>query len=140
MESVLNDFRFAVRLLCRNGASTAVIVVALAIGIAVNTAVFTAYKTFLVRQLDARAPDEMVNVALVRDSGATDFAFSYPDYAAYRDAVQSLSGLVAFRLAQLPLSADGASVAPRTARSLNEGNAEIATVQQQVHAIVHRHN
>jgi predicted permease len=122
-ESVFHDFRFAVRLLCRNGASTAVIVVALAIGIAVNTAVFTAYKTFLVRQLDARAPDEMVNVALVRDSGATDFAFSYPDYEAYRDAVHSLSGLVAFRLAQLTLSADGASAVPRNSRS------EIATVQ-----------
>jgi len=104
-ESVLHDFRFAVRLLWRNGASTAVIVVALAIGIAVNTAVFTAYKAFLVRQLDARAPDEMVNVALVRDSGATDFAFSYPDYEAYRDAVRSMSGLVAFRLTQLTLSA-----------------------------------
>jgi predicted permease len=109
----LHDFRFAVRILCRNGASTAVIVIALGIGIAVNTVVFTAYKAFLVRQLDARAPDEMVNVALVRDSGATDFTFSYPDYEAYRDAVHSLSGLVAFRLAQLTLSADGRSSMPR---------------------------
>ena len=126
-ESILQDFRFAVRLLCRNGASTAVIVVALAIGIAVNTAVFTAYKNFLVRQLDARAPDEMVNVALVRDSGATDFAFSYPDYESYRDAVHSLSGLVAFRIAQLTLSeARSASLrhrrlhrGPENARSRN---------------------
>jgi hypothetical protein len=55
-ESALHDLRFAVRLLCRNGASTAVIVVALAIGIAVNTTVFTAYKTLVLRQLDARAP------------------------------------------------------------------------------------
>jgi putative ABC transport system permease protein len=124
-ESALHDLRFAVRLLCRNGASTAVIVVALAIGIAVNTTVFTAYKTLVLRQLDARAPGEMVNVALVRDSGATDNTFSYPDYEAYRDAVQSLSGLVAFRLDQLTLSADGAGA---TARSLKAGNAERATV------------
>src|SRR5437660_11989443 len=99
-------------------------------GIAVNTAVFTTYKTFIVRQLDARTPDEMVNVALIHDSGAADFAFSYPDYEAYRDAVQSLSGLVAFRLAQLTLSADGASAAPRNSRRAGvDGNAEIATVQ-----------
>ena len=122
-ESLLHDFRFAVRLLYRNGTSTAVIVVALAIGIAVNTVVFTAYKTLVVRQLDARAPDEMVNVALVRDSGATDSVFSYPDYEAYRDAVQSLSGLVAFRLDQLTLSTGGASTLPRSS-----GNAELATV------------
>jgi len=120
-DSILQDFRFAVRLLYRNGASAAVIVVALAIGIAVNTTVFTAYKTFVVRQLDARAPDEMVNVALVRDSGATDFTFSYPDYESYRDAVHSLSGLVAFRLAQLTMSAG-------TTSDGNSGNAELATV------------
>ena len=60
----------------------------------------------------------MVNVALVRDSGATDFAFSYPDYEAYRDAVQSLSGLVAFRLAQLTLSSEGASAVPELVKLL----------------------
>ena len=54
-ESVLHDFHFAVGLLWRNGASTAVIVVAPAIGIAVNTAVFTAYTILVVRQLEARA-------------------------------------------------------------------------------------
>jgi predicted permease len=115
-ETAWHDFRFAMRLLYRNGGSTVVIVAALAIGIAVNTAVFTAYKKLVLRQLDARAPDEMVNVALVRDSGAIDSVFSYPDYEAYRDAVHSLSGLVAFRLDQLTLSTEGF------------GNAELATV------------
>jgi hypothetical protein len=122
-ESLLQDFRLALRLLYRNGTTTAVIVVALAIGIAVNTVVFTAYKTLVLRQLDARAPDEMVNIALVRDSGTVDSVFSYPDYEAYRDAVRSLSGLVAFRLDRLALSTRGANPLPRSS-----ANAELATV------------
>jgi hypothetical protein len=48
----------------------------------VNTAVFTAYKAMVARPLDARDPGEMVNLALIRNSGVTDYKFSYPDYVA----------------------------------------------------------
>jgi hypothetical protein len=54
-----------------------VTVLALAIGIGVNVAVFTAYKKLILRPLDASAPHEMVNLALARDSGVMDFTFSY---------------------------------------------------------------
>jgi hypothetical protein len=56
--------------LSRNAGSTVVTVLALALGIGVNTAVFTAYKAMVARSLDARNPAEMVNIALIRDSGA----------------------------------------------------------------------
>lgn len=100
-------------MLSRNAGSTVVTVFALAIGIGINTAVVTAYKAMVARPLDARPPTEMVNLALVRDSGATDYTFSYPDYEAYRDSVHSFSGLIAFRLARVTLSNAGGMISQR---------------------------
>src|SRR6185369_8271280 len=104
---MLQDLRYALRMLLRNAGSTLVIVLTLAIGIGVNVTVFTAYKAFFMRPLDAHAPREMVNLALRRDSGVTDFTFSYPDYEAYRNSLHSFGGLIAFRLTQVKTSSTG---------------------------------
>ncbi len=112
-ETVFQDLRYGVRMLSRNAASTVVTVLALAIGIGVNTAVFTAYKAMVTRPLDARAPSELVNLALIRDSSATDYTFSYPDYEAYRDSVHSFSGVIAFRPARVTLSNAGSMISDR---------------------------
>ena len=47
-------------------------ILALALGIGVNVAVFTAYKAFVARPLDARDPSTLVNFALRLQSGATN--------------------------------------------------------------------
>jgi len=100
-ETVLQDLRYGVRMLWRNAGSTLVSVLALAIGIGVNTAAFTAYKAFFKRSLDARESGRMVNLAVQLQSGASDKSgdfqalFSIPDYEAYRDQVHSFSGLIA---------------------------------------------
>jgi len=112
-ETVLYDLRYGVRMLSRNAASTIVTIFSLALGIGVNTAGFTAYKAMVARPLDARAPHEMVNLALMRDSSATNYAFSYPDYEAYRDSVHSFSGLIAFRPARVTLSNAGGMLGQR---------------------------
>jgi len=116
-ETVLQDLRYGARVLYRNVGFTAVAVLALALGIGVNTAVFTAYKAMVARSLDARDPGEMVNLALIRDSGATDFTFSYPDYEAYRDSVHSFSGLIAFRPEHMRLSNAGGIISQRASAS-----------------------
>src|SRR5258708_11862503 len=113
-ESVFRDLRYAIRMMSRNVWATIVTVFALAIGIGVNTAVFTAHKAMVARPLEAHAPAEMVNLALVRDGGATNFAFSYPDYETYRQSVHSLSGLIAFHLERLTLSNAGGMISERT--------------------------
>src|SRR5258706_16324789 len=93
-ETVLHDLHYGARILVRSTGTTVVTVLALAIGIGVNTAVFTAYKAMVARPLDARAPAELVNIALTRDSSGSDFRFSYPDYEAYRDSIHSFTGLI----------------------------------------------
>ena len=115
VESLFQDLRYGVRMLSRNGRYTVVTILALALGIGLNAAVFTAYKAMVARPLDARAPDEMVNIALTRDSGASEFNFSYPDYEAYRDSVHSFSGLIAWRPARLTLSNAAEMISQRTA-------------------------
>ncbi len=109
-EGLFQDLRYGFRQLRRNAGFTTVAVFALALGIGVNTAVFTAYKAMVARPIDARDPGAIVNLALVRDSGAADFTFSYPDYVAYRDSVHSFSGLIAFSLEQMRISDAGGAL------------------------------
>jgi len=112
-DTVLQDVRYAVRMLFRNRAATTVTVFSLALGIGVNTTAFTAYKAMVARALDGREPETLVSIALTRDSGASDFIFSYPDYESYRDTVRSFSGLIAFRPARARLSNAGEMISQR---------------------------
>jgi hypothetical protein len=78
-QTVLQDLRYGARMLWRNPGFTVVAVLALALGIGVNTASFTAYKAFFDRPLDAHDPKRMVNIALMPRSGGLEAFFSYPD-------------------------------------------------------------
>jgi predicted permease len=113
--SLIQDLRYGARVLHRNPGLTSVAVLALALGIGVNTVVFTAYKAIVTRPLDAANSKEMVNIALLNESGSTEFKFSYPDYQAFRDSVRSLSGLVAMGSPQtLRLSTSNGFVSQRS--------------------------
>jgi predicted permease len=111
--TVFQDLRCAARMLRRNLGFTCVGVLALGLGIGVNTAVFTAYKAMVARPLDARDPGGIVNIALVRNSGAADPEFSYPDYAAYRDSAHSFSGLIAYSPEHMTLRDAGGMISQR---------------------------
>jgi len=116
-EALFQDLRYGARILLHNTGFTAVSIFALALGIGVNTVVFTAYRAFIARPLDARDRGEMVNLALMRDSGAADFSFSYPDYQAYRDSVRSFSGLIAFNPEHMKLSDAGGVMGQRASEA-----------------------
>lgn len=57
----------------------------------------------------------MVNLALILQSGANSFLFSYPDYEAYRDRVHTCTGLIAWFNDQLTLTDAGGIISQRTA-------------------------
>ncbi len=115
--TTLQDIVCGLRRLRRTPGFTAAVVFALGLGIGVNTAVFTAYKTMVARPVQARDPGRMVNLALVRGSGAVDYAFSFPDYQAFRDSTHSLAGLIATNHEQIRLTAAGAMVSERTSEA-----------------------
>jgi hypothetical protein len=106
-QTILQDLRYGARTLFRNVGFTAVAIFALALGIGVNTTAFTFYKAMFTRSLDARDPGRMVNISLVRQSGDTEYDFSYPDYQAYSGNLHSFSGIVAHSEDRLVLAEAG---------------------------------
>ncbi len=77
-QTILQDLRYGARTLFRNAGFTTVAILALAIGIGVNTTAFTFYKAMFGRSLDARDPRSMVDLSLVRQSGNTDSISAIP--------------------------------------------------------------
>ncbi len=92
------DVRYGLRTFRRNPSFTAVAVVTLALGIGVNTGVFTVVNAVLFRDLSAPAAHELVSI-FQTVQGAPELAgqetFSTSEYFAYRDRAQTLSGLAA---------------------------------------------
>jgi predicted permease len=106
-QTILQDVRYGARALRRNPGFTTAAILALALGIGVNTAAFTCYKAIVGQSLDAHDPSTMVNLGLVLHSGEFDPGFSYPDYEAYRDHLHSFSGVIAQSMDRLTLSDAG---------------------------------
>ena len=85
LEGLRQDLRYGGRTLRRHSGFTAVSILALALGIAVNTVVYTVYKAFVARPVDARDPGTLVSITLRLQSGGTSARFSRPDFEAYRE-------------------------------------------------------
>ncbi len=121
-ETVLQDLRYGARLLMRNPGFTILAILALALGIGVNSAVFTAYKAFFALPLDASDPGKMVNLALVLHSGVTSPTFSYNDYQAYRDGLQILQRHCRFNDDPQHLTVSGAEGIPKRSQNIGAGS------------------
>lgn len=94
------DVRFGLRMLKKRRASNLAIVVALALGIGLNAAVFTFVNALLLRPPGAVPGTGSLVEVWLHSRGVTGFQsyvpFDYPDYVYYRDHAQSLDGLLAF--------------------------------------------
>jgi MacB-like periplasmic core domain len=98
----MNDLNFAFRQLLKNPGFTAVAVLTLALGIGANTAIFSLFNSIALRPLPVPEPDRVVSLhqsfsgVVSREVRAsTPSAFSYPEFAAYRES-KSLEGLAAY--------------------------------------------
>ncbi len=94
------DARFGLRMLAKRPASNAAVVVALALGIGMNTAVFTFVNGLLLRPPQGVSQTrKMIELwlKLPKKTGPQGYLpFNYPDYTYYRDHSKSLEGLLAF--------------------------------------------
>ncbi len=98
MTQILQDLRFALRLMVRKPALTAIAVVSLALGIGVNSSIFTLVNAVLLRQPPISRPDRLVEIYT---SSSDDFPYSTSsalDYFDYRDQSDVFSGLSARRI------------------------------------------
>jgi putative ABC transport system permease protein len=98
IESFLQDVRYGVRMLCKNPSFTSVAVLALALGIGANTAMFSVIEAVLFRPLPYRDAGEIVRVASTwdRNGTMTSYSSSPPDFFDWRDQNRSFSSMFAY--------------------------------------------
>ena len=103
MESLLQDVRYALRMLRKSPGFAAIAVITLALGIGANTAIFTLFDQVLLRRLPVRDPQQLVQLhSSGSDTGRTSSRshdhgdyFSYPMYHDLRDRNTVFSGMLA---------------------------------------------
>lgn len=109
LEQLLQDLRFALRMLRKSPGFTAVAVLTLALGIGANTALFSMVDWVTLRVPPVAKPNQIATVMAEDISGGYDNGFSYPDFADIRNqsaaVFSDVAGTIIF--AQDGLSADG---------------------------------
>src|SRR5688572_9828157 len=96
MGTLIKDLRYGIRMLAKAPAFTIIAVLSLALGIGVNTTVFSLMDAVILRSLPVQNPDQIVEIATGQPGGAPHTDFSYPLYAGLRDNNTGLSGMVAY--------------------------------------------
>ena len=103
-ETVLQDIRYAVRLLRRSPLFTATAALSLAVGIGANSTIFSIVSAFLLSPLPGLGePDRLVDVGRTQDDRGFD-TVSYPNYRDLRERTKTLDGLYAYRVEPQPMS------------------------------------
>jgi hypothetical protein len=89
VEDLVKDLAYAFRLLTKSPGFTLTAVLSLALGIGVNTAIFSLVDAVLLRMLPVREPQQLLEVS--RNGGRT---LSYPMFEIIRDRNQVFSGVL----------------------------------------------
>ncbi len=93
MNTLLQDIRYAVRTLRKAPGFVLVAVLTVAVGVGVNTTVFTMLKGLVLRPLPGVAGAQEIVVLHSVSRGGEAWPLSYPDYRDFRDRNEVLAGL-----------------------------------------------
>jgi putative ABC transport system permease protein len=96
METLLQDLRYAVRMLGKKPVFTVIAVVTLALGIGANTAIFSVINAVLLRSLPYYNASQLVVLASTSSSGDRE-GLSVPESQEYRERMRSLEDMTAFQ-------------------------------------------
>lgn len=96
MDELLQDLRYTLRVLRKSPAFTIVAIATIALGIGVNSTIFSMVNALLLRPLPVDHPEELVDI-YGRTATSTDHGtLSYPDFLDYQDQSETLEGMIAF--------------------------------------------
>ena len=101
MLNIFHDLRYAFRSLLKHRNFTTAALLTLALGIGINTGIFTLLYSLAFRELPVKNPERVVNVyqrlegEYSREVEGSPSFLSYAEYLNYRDRVDGLAGLVA---------------------------------------------
>jgi putative ABC transport system permease protein len=116
MEQLLQDVRFAVRSLLRSPGFTALALLALALAIGANTAIFSIVNGVLLRPLDYPRPEQLMHLTTQFPAlGLTRFWLSPPEYFELRELNRSFSNVGVYRAREVNLTEGDRPVRVRAA-------------------------
>src|SRR6266849_1570210 len=108
IETLLQDTRFAFRMLRKNPSFTAVAVLTLALGIGANTAIFSVVYAVVLKPLPYPKSDQLFNVFEVKpQDGITGTGWSYMNFAELREQNGVFSEMAGSQNHQLTLTGRG---------------------------------
>jgi predicted permease len=102
LSNIWNDVRYAVRTLRRNPGFAAAAIAPIALGIGINTGIFSILDAVALQPVPSPKPTELISVyqqfrgVKERRMHGSRSMFSMPEYRRYRDGTQTLSGVMAY--------------------------------------------
>jgi putative ABC transport system permease protein len=110
METLGQDIRYALRMILKNPAFSAIAMLSLALGIGANTTIFTVVNAVLLNPLPVRDISRLVQMdtvdtkTMVTQANATKLGMSYPNFQDYEKENQVFTGLTCISGGPLTLS------------------------------------
>src|SRR5499427_2545873 len=92
-DEMFQDLRFGARMLLKQPGFSAVVLLTLALGIGVNTAMFTIFNALALKPLPLKDVDSVVEVRGIPERDRGTRGFSYPDYQDYSARTRMMAGL-----------------------------------------------
>ncbi|MGI9627322.1 MAG: ABC transporter permease [Longimicrobiales bacterium] len=96
MDHLFQDLRYALRGLRRSPGFTAVAVVTLALGIGVNSSIFSLVNAVLLKPLPVDRPEELVDIYSQTVTSLDHGTSSYPNLLDYQAQTETLSGIAGY--------------------------------------------
>jgi hypothetical protein len=109
MTDLSRDLQYGIRMLWKSKGFTLVAVVSLALGIGLNTTIFSAVDALLLRPKVGTRLQSMVEVYLSDSSGYPYAASSYPEFRDYRDRTDVFSDIASYQTTIARHQEDGSS-------------------------------
>lgn len=110
LETVVQDIRYALRMMRRNLGFTLVTVLSLTLAIGANTSIFSFVNALMLRDLRVKSANELVELG--RSVEGTLGNFSYPIYGRIRDENSVFSGVLAMSKVTVEAAIDNAQRQP----------------------------
>ncbi len=110
LQDLVQDVRYGLRMLRKSPAVTVVIVVAIALGVGANTAIFSVVNGFLLRSLPVPSPEQIAVLAIQqKDTPVGSSGFSYPEFVDFRQQASTAADIFGIVLGTVQFTANDQS-------------------------------